>query len=98
MLAEEDEESKKLYEQRLRQLQVEMQKKELLKRMLDEQAYERMMNVRLANPQLYEKVVQTLAYVAQSGGKTVTISDAQLYQMLQKMTQEKETKIEFKRK
>lgn len=98
MLAEEDEESKKLYEQRLRQLQVEMQKKELLKRMLDEQAYERMMNVRLANPQLYEKVVQTLAYVAQSGGKPITISDAQLYQMLQKMTQEKETKIEFKRK
>ena len=94
----EQDEGRRLYEQKVRQVQMEAQKKELLRKMLDERGYERMTNVRLANPELYEKVVQSLAYVAQSGKHSGAISDEQLYRLLQKMTSERETSIEFRRK
>jgi len=91
-------EQSQLREQKLRQLQLEAQKKELLKKMLDEAGYSRMMNVRLSSPELYEKVISSLAYVAQSGKHAGKIPDEQLYRLLQKMTQSRETSIEFRRK
>jgi DNA-binding TFAR19-related protein (PDSD5 family) len=95
---EAQDERQKLYARRMQQLQMEMQKKELLRRMLDEKAYERMMNVRLSSPELYEKVVSSLAYVAQSGKMSGKISEEQLYALLAKMTQKRDTSIEFKHK
>ncbi len=86
------------YQQRMQQLQMDMKKKELLRKMLSDPAYERMMNVRLSSPELYEKVVQSLAYVAQSGKHMGKISDEQLYSLLAKMTERKDTTIEFRRK
>ena len=86
------------YEKRLQQLQMEMKKKELLRRMLSDSAYERMTNVRISSPDLYEKVVQSLAYVAQSGRQMERLSDEQLYSLLAKMTEKKGTSIEFRRK
>ncbi|VVC01013.1 DNA-binding protein [uncultured archaeon] len=88
-----------LYKKRLQALQLEMKKKELLRSMLSPSAYERMMNVRMSSPELYEKVVGSLAYLAQSG-KTGTgkISDSQLYELLSKMTERRETSIEFRSK
>ena len=102
-MEEEDEETeqgvrKKLYEKRMQQVQAELQKKELLRRMLDDSAYERMMNVRISSPELYEKVVQSLAYIAQSGKMTGKISEEQIYGLLAKMTEKRETSIEFKKK
>ena len=79
-------------------MQAEAQKKELLRRMLSDTAYARMMNVRLSSPELYEKVVASLAYVAQSGRPMGRVEDEQLYALLQKMTQKRETSIEFKSK
>ncbi len=87
-----------LYEKKVSQLQMEMKKRELLRRMLSDEAYERMGNVRISSPDLYEKVVQSLAYVAQSGRSMERISDGQLRQLLAKMTVKKGTSIEFKRK
>ena len=95
---EEQDESRRLYEQKMRTMQLEAQKKELLRKMLDEKGYERMMNVRLSKPELYEKVIQSLAYVAQSGKHEGRIPDEQLYKLLQKMTSERQTSIEFRRK
>jgi len=98
MPEEEQDERQKLYEQRVRQLQAEQQKKQLLKQMLDDPAYERMMNVRLSSPEIYDKVINSLAYLAQSGKPMGRISEAQLYQLLGKMTQKRETSIEFRKK
>ena len=86
------------YNKRLQQMQAEAQKKELLRRMLSDEAYSRMMNVRLSSPELYERVVASLAYVAQSGKAMGRIEDSQLYSLLQKLTQKRETSIEFKSK
>ena len=94
----EQEARKKLYEKRMQQMQVELQKKELLRRMLDDAAYERMMNVRISSPELFEKVVQSLAYLAQSGKMTGRVSEEQVYSLLAKMTEKRETSIEFRKK
>ncbi len=96
--APQQEQLRAAYQKRLQQAQAEMHKKGLLRKMLSEEAYERMMNVRLSSPELYEKVVASLAYVAQSGQRMVRISDEQIYSLLRKMTQKRETSIEFKSK
>jgi DNA-binding TFAR19-related protein (PDSD5 family) len=56
------------------------------------------MNVRIANPELYEKVVNSLAYVAQSGKQMAKVTDEQLRELLSKMTEKRETSIEFRHK
>jgi len=89
---------KDAYQKRLQQMQAEQQKKELLRKMMANGAYERMMIVRYSNPELYEKVVSSLAYVAQSGRPMERIEEQQLIGLLRKMTQKKETTIEFKKK
>lgn len=98
MPEEHDDERLKLQQQRMQQMQLEQQKKELLKRLLSGKAYERMMNVRLSNPELYDKVVSSLAYLAQSGKGMGEISDEQLYRLLAKMAEKRETTIEFRKK
>ena len=95
---QQQEELRAAYQKRLQQMQLEQQKKGLLKKMMDPAAYERMANVRMANPELYEKVVSSLAYVAQSGRRMEIISEEQLVGLLTKMTAKPETKIEFKKK
>ncbi|MFA4982638.1 MAG: DNA-binding protein [Candidatus Micrarchaeia archaeon] len=87
-----------LQQKRMQQLQLEMQKKELLRRMLSDEAYSRMMNVRMSSPELYEKVVSSLAYIAQSGKARGKFSDGQIHSLLVKMTSRPETKIEFRSK
>ena len=82
----------------MQQLQLEMQKKELLRNMLSDEAYSRMMNVRISNPEIYDKVISSLAYIAQSGKAKGKFSDEQIRSLLVKMTAKPETKIEFRSK
>jgi DNA-binding TFAR19-related protein (PDSD5 family) len=56
-----------------------------------------MMNVRISNPAVYNQVVNSLAYFVQSGQYT-KITDQQLYKLLAKFSQKRESKIEFKEK
>ena len=98
MPEEGDEQAQQLYQKRMQALQLEMQKKELLRNMLSPEAYERISNVRMSSPELYDKVVSSLAYLAQSGKKMGKISDEQIYALLAKMTERRETSIEFRSK
>ena len=56
----EQEAAQQLYQKKLQSLQLEMQKREILRRMLSERAYERMMSIRLSAPELYDKVINSL--------------------------------------
>ena len=95
----EQQEAQQLYQKRLQALQLEMQKREILRRMLSDRAYERMTNVRLSAPELYDKVINSLLYVEQSGRQMEgKISDEQLVALLQKMTHKRETTIKFRSK
>ena len=95
---ENGQQAQQLYQKRQQAFQLEMQKKELLRNMLSPGAYERMGNVRMSSPELYDKVVSSLAYLAQSGKKIGKISDEQIYALLAKMTERRETTIEFRSK
>ncbi len=83
-----------------RQKQAEdLQKKQVLKRLLDDRAFERMMNVRIANSELYDSLVMLLIQLAQGGKLAGRITDAQLLGLLEKVQQrKKEPNITFKRK
>jgi programmed cell death protein 5 len=95
----EQDNARALYERRVQQMQQEMRKKEVLRTLLSSEAYERMMNVRLSNPELYDKVVSSLLYLAQQGKKLDgKITDEQLRGLLSKMTESRETTIEFRSK
>ena len=78
--------------------QLEAQKRSLLLKILEPTAYERMMNVKLAKPELYERALATLAYLVQQKQIKGKINDETLRQVLEKMTERRETTIEFQHK
>ena len=69
-----------------------------LKHLVDSEAYERLMNVRISSPQLFEQVASMLVYLARNNQLNGKLSDEKLRQLLAKLTERKETGIEFKRK
>ena len=86
------------YAKMQQEAQADSQKKAILRKVLDDGAYERVMNVKIANPELYEQLVGSIAYIVQSGRLQGQISEQQILQLLGKMTQRKETSIEFRHK
>ncbi|MCX6776367.1 MAG: DNA-binding protein [Candidatus Micrarchaeota archaeon] len=78
--------------------ELEMQKKFALKYIVDAQAYERLMNVRLANSALYDQIVSLLIYLYQNKQVKGKVTDEQLKEILAKLTARKESEITFKKK
>ncbi len=78
--------------------EMEGQKRALLSSLLEPSAYERIMNVRIASPELYERIIQVLAYLAQNRQLKGKVSEGDLKRMLAKLTERRETSIEFKSK
>ncbi len=78
--------------------QLEQQKKEILKKFLDDEAYERVMNIKLTNQELYDQLVNVIISLAQSNRLTSKVTNAQLKDLITRLTYRPDTKIEFKRK
>src|SRR5271155_1967013 len=101
---EEDEEKqyqknmRKRVSEAIKAAQLEDQKKEVMRQFLDDGAYERLMNIRLSNPDLYNQLVKLVVSLAQSNRVTGKISETQLKSILAKMTSRHEPKIEFRHK
>ncbi len=73
----------------------EGQVKELLRRTLSEDAYARIMNVKLANARLYSLAANQVFGLYQKAGRKIT--EAELISLLKAMKgKERETKITFK--
>ncbi len=104
MAAEEDEEAQ--YQKKMRRrvteaiknAQMEQQKKEIMKQFLDGKAYERLMNIRLSNYDLYNQLVSMVVSLAQGSRISSKITEEQLMSIVQRMTFKKESTIEFKHK
>ncbi len=90
--------SKKRLDAAYKRMQEEQQKKEILRKFLDGEAYERMMNVRISNPDLYDQVIGLIIQLVQSQRISGKMSDAQLRSILERATYRPEPKIEFKHK
>lgn len=94
------------YEKRLRKrvadalknAQIEQQKRELMKQFLDAKAYERLMNIKLSNNELYNQLVKLVVSLAQSNRLSGKITESQLKSIVEKITFRSEPKIEFKHK
>lgn len=87
-----------LEEARKRKL-IELKTKQLLLQVLDSTAYERLMNVKIANEDLYTQIVNLLLYLYQNGQLKKRIGENELKNLLSRVLSKKEdNKIKFVRK
>src|SRR5208283_3005391 len=103
-MAEEDEEQRYQKEMRrrvaeaMRRAQMEQQKKDVMRQFLQPDAYERLMNIRVSNPELYDQLIGMVVQLVQSNRVTGKISEVQLRSIIEKITFRKEPKISFEHK
>lgn len=96
---EEDEDAyQKQYEKQIADIQkarvLELQRRHLLKKILEPEAYERLANIRSANPSLYEQLANLLLYLYQNRQLKEKISETQLKEfILRLLSKRRETKI-----
>ena len=83
---------------RMRAMQIEQQKREVAKKYMVPEAYERLMNVRLSNQELYAQLINIVLSMVQSGRITSKLTDEQLKEILGRLTYREEPKITFQRK
>ena len=93
-----EERSEELEEARKRKL-LELKIKQILTQLLDGPAYERLMNVRIANEELYEQIVNLLIYLYQNGQIKGKIGENELKNLISRiLSKREEGKIKFVRK
>ncbi|MEM0475738.1 MAG: DNA-binding protein [Candidatus Norongarragalinales archaeon] len=73
----------------------ELQVKALLKQILEPEAFERIANIRAANPALYAQLAHLFLYLKENGQLKSRITDAQLREFVARLLakQRRETKI-----
>jgi DNA-binding TFAR19-related protein (PDSD5 family) len=84
--------------EQLKMQQIEQQKKEILKRLMVQSAYDRLMNIRISNRDLYSQLVDLIISLAQSNRINGKLTEAQLLAILEKATYRPDTKIEYHHK
>lgn len=94
----ENDAQRKALQKRMQEQQLEQQKRDILKRFLTTEAYERMANVRIANPEVYNKMIEVIISMYQSNRLPGKITEAQIKDLLARLTTKEEPKIEFKHK
>ncbi len=94
----EEKEYKKELLNRYKTIQQEQQIRSYLHQIVDPNAYERLMNIRASNRELYMQIAQVLINIVQSNKSMQKITEKQLVDLINRMTQRRETKIEFKHK
>ncbi|MGC8478466.1 MAG: DNA-binding protein [Candidatus Micrarchaeia archaeon] len=91
-------ELKKAWAKALKEAEAEQQRKEVLRRFLDDASYERMMNIRASNRELYLQLADLIISLVQSNRLASKLTEAQFLQLLQKLTYRPEPKISFRHK
>ena len=74
------------------------QKRNVVKKYMSVAAYERLMNVRVANHDLYSQLMDLIIAMAQQQRLTSQLTEEQLKQILTRLTYKPEPKMEFKHK
>ncbi len=81
-----------------RKAQEEEKIKSLMRQLLDPDAYERMMNIKASNEDLYMQFANLLIQLVQANQIKGKISDPQLKGLLERLTNRPDTKINIKHK
>jgi programmed cell death protein 5 len=82
----------------MKRTQLEERKKAVIKRLTEPAAYERLMNIKASNPELYGQLVDMMISIIQSNRVAGKITEQQLVSLLERMTARNETTIEFRHK
>jgi len=81
------------YQQAVAQAQAEraaeMQRRAMLKQVLDGAAFERMTRIRMSNPELYLKIFKLLMYLYQNGQLKATVGEEELKALAAKLVEKK---------
>ena len=93
----EEQKLRKAVMKRLKEAQIEQQKREIVRRYMSPEAYERLMNVRVSNYDLYSQMLDLIIAMAQNNRITV-LTDEQLKSLLAKFTARPEPTIEYRHK
>ena len=93
-----EERYRKELSRRVKAMQVEQQKREIAKKLLTNDAYERLMNVRISSQELYTQLINLIIQMAQGNRITGKLTDEQLRGLLSRLTYKPDPKIEFKHK
>lgn len=80
-----------------KQMQQDQQIRSMLRQLLDNGAYERMMNIRASNPDLYQQLARLIVSLAQSN-QLAHVTEKQLVDLIDRLTRRPEPKIEFRHK
>ncbi|HLD62967.1 MAG TPA: DNA-binding protein [Candidatus Norongarragalinales archaeon] len=92
-------ELQELRKKQVEQMQREAQLREILRKILDPKAFERLMNIRISNRELYMQLAQLLVYAYQQGQLPAKVSETELLSLLNRIKAgEKQTSITIKRK
>ncbi|MEM0087088.1 MAG: DNA-binding protein [Candidatus Micrarchaeaceae archaeon] len=94
----EDEKYRKLLAKKIKEAQIEQQRSALLRKYLTPSAYERMMNVRVSNYNLYLQAADVIFAMIQSGRLVSQMTEEQLLSILSRFTARSEPTIEFRHK
>jgi len=94
-----EDDKKRMEAQRQQRLLAEQQKRMFFKQVLDDKAYERVSNIRMASPELYDQLFSVLGYLMQNGQLSGKVSEEKMLALLRKMKESKrEPTIQFARK
>jgi programmed cell death protein 5 len=94
----ENESRKKEISRRLREMRIEQEKKEMIRKITEPDAYDRLMNVRVANRELYAQLLDLIIALAQNNKISGRLTDMQLKGLLEQLTSRPESRIEFRHK
>ncbi|MEM0159876.1 MAG: DNA-binding protein [Candidatus Micrarchaeaceae archaeon] len=95
---DEEERYRKALAKRIKEVQIEQQRAALLRKYLTPSAYERIMNVRVSNYDLYLQATEVIFAMIQSGRLASKMTEEQLLSVLSRFTSRSEPTIEFRRK
>lgn len=93
-----DEIRKKQLQERVKAAYIEEKKREVMRRFLEGPAYERVMNIKTVNPDLYDKLVELVVQLVGSGRLNRKLSDNELVTILSKLSERREPSIHIRRK
>jgi|ACVJ01.1.fsa_nt_gi Double-stranded DNA-binding domain. len=98
MAEEEDKEIKKELNRMYKEMEQERQIRQLMHQLLEPSAYERLMNIKVSNNELYMQLVNMIVTLVQSNQIMGKVSERNLLALLSKINRRPETHIEFKHK
>ncbi|MGB9635100.1 MAG: DNA-binding protein [Candidatus Micrarchaeia archaeon] len=93
-----EEYQKRRIQERLKAAYIEEKKKEVLRKFLDGAAYERVMNVKVASPEVYDKLIEVVVQLAGSGRLNRMLTEKEVVAILSRLTDRREPTIEIRRK